>query len=466
MGEKCRVCKKFISGDRDMSYLDCARKHYYHLDCLEEIKKSLKIYADCEDCIKEVFSKIIGIRKCAKCENPLKHSEICPTYKILCMKCRFSLFQSANQPKYRSAYQFKHQSEKHATTCEPCKIYKEIHFKFCFRCQEIFDPAKLFLTPLCKDHFFCEECLNMPPKNPLDQCGNCASYFNTISKNSLKPNCNLCGKFSEPFSCQVHDYCKFCKDAILKYGLNVYKRVENCQDCVQIFSEIKSHSEKLWKLENEEKKLTSSTSMMQISPKKSKNLLQTVNSSSRLLAAKPEEFKVTTSKNFKTAEKYSRNPVPIEKILPSTPQNLSNSVVCAYCHSNATEQQPCCSQFFCVNCILLKCINDILQFECSLSIKDLSKLSSKFSYICFCKNPFNFPTNLLIKNIIYLIEKNGINFIQNRQMYEDFFKKFYEKIPRFYKFSPYFDGIKGGITNCPCGELCVKIGKISLCLNH
>ena len=175
-----------------------------------------------------MLTKQENIPSCLLCgKNNQADSNSCKKYKNLCLPCIFEkILNKALIENY------------HIKDCEGCRIYFENNSKQCNTCKVYKKTNDMLLTPRCKTHYYCENCINKRRIETLtyQKCQNCAGFFNSIEKIRDSSNCNLCGHFSEKETCQNnHSYCTTCKEFLVRNNCEKFINVARCEFCVNFF---------------------------------------------------------------------------------------------------------------------------------------------------------------------------------------------------------------------------------------
>jgi hypothetical protein len=152
----------------------CYKKHHFHHSCVTNNISQLKNYFSCEFCF-GMLTKQENIPSCLLCgKNNQADSNSCKKYKNLCLPCIFEkILNKALIENY------------HIKDCEGCRIYFENNSKQCNTCKVYKKTNDMLLTPRCKTHYYCENCINKRRIETLtyQKCQNCAGFFNSIRKN-------------------------------------------------------------------------------------------------------------------------------------------------------------------------------------------------------------------------------------------------------------------------------------------
>ena len=124
-----------------------------------------------------------------------------------------------------------------------------------------------------------------------------------------------------------------------------------------------------------------------------------------------------------------------------------------------------CGDYLCKECIIIKCISDIGEFDIFFRRNDTHNLRRKFSYRCpVCMKNINFPTEHIFRYIEVRMELHNLG--RDEHVYSENFAWFNENMRRFIKLSPYFDGLPAQLLLCKCRFIGLHVSSnIFLCGN-
>ena len=267
---------------------------------------------------------------------------------------------------------------------------KPNHTYNCSACKG--QKIKVFKTPRCADHDYCEVCINKKPK--ILKCEFCTMYFESLTRklDSSILQCSLCKipPNSPKIKCKSHSYCKYCYEFLINNEFSHIINVANCQDCCGSIKGIKKQVEKV------------------------------EDPSSNLQSKDLVDDKIST--------------IPQCSIIFTV--NLNEYSKCVMCQGKEYVKAFLCNHNICIVCLVEMCCIQLHEFIKNNQEKNFKNLY-KFNYFCTfngCMQRIEVPTKMII---VHLRKFLNIPFRINK--FRDY--SYIATPGNFDKLIVYFDGI-------------------------
>lgn len=255
MCEKCHLNMKYSNivrcfrclNDKKTFRIPCCEVHQYCEQCLKynfDIVESL-----CKKCT-EYFKNIdckFRSTKCSICSENCKDSNESSRCHSYCKRCldfsrtnhdNFFMFKAACMSCLQKYMLQLKSYEEVRKKEEESKALEENGIKKCWMCEIVIPNGIFYKTPRCINHNYCEECL-IDFKTEV-HCKECKQYFSSITReiNHTNMMCVLCTIGGDFQSCNIHTFCRHCKDFMIQNDFSKYYIFRSCQQCTKKFQDL------------------------------------------------------------------------------------------------------------------------------------------------------------------------------------------------------------------------------------
>ncbi|OMJ82028.1 hypothetical protein SteCoe_17414 [Stentor coeruleus] len=214
-----QYCEKCLKSSFDYAASICAKCTKYFNNAFYRFKTD-----SCSICSSECEPN--SLLRCHNyCRNCVKFSETnYDTFLKLNAACSLCIGQIYNQDETRK-------KEQEITPIEQNIIQ-------CCNCENKALNGLYYKTPTCKNHEYCEDCLNHSKKEVF--CYQCKQYFSSIRSEDILDNmiCKFCDNGRNLIGCKFHSFCQNCKEFFIQNDFSKYHTFRSCKECYLKFQRL------------------------------------------------------------------------------------------------------------------------------------------------------------------------------------------------------------------------------------